>query len=141
MFSFQSLYNLHKFLEVRKALSSCCLNQNCDVPYESHYVARCYIRCERSKWNILSCKVVSYVCKDPCQNNHSSLSLLMACHSGSLERVPEVRLVRAVTRFSDPKATTDILFSGGCGRQGGVPLSGVERFHENYWVPHPCLFL
>ena len=56
----------------------------------------------------------------------------MACHSGSLERVPEVRLVRAVTRFSDPKATTDILFSGGCGRQGGVPLSGVERFHENY---------
>ena len=134
MFSFQSLYNLHKFLEVRKALSSCCLNQNCDVPYESHYVARCYIRCERSKWNILSCKVVSYVCKDPCQNNHSSLSLLMACHSGSLERVPEVR-------FSDPKATTDILFSSGCGRQGGVPLSGVERFHENYWVPHPCLFL
>ena len=132
MFSFQSLYNLYKFLEVRKTLSSCCLNQNCDVPYDSHCVARCYIRCERSKWNILSCEVVSYVCKDPCQNNHSSLSLLMACHSGSLERVPEVRLVRAVTRFSEPKTTTHILFSGGCGRRSVVSLPGFAMFHENY---------
>ena len=117
---------------MRKALSSCCLNQNCDVPYESYYVAKCYIRCERSKCNILSCEVVSYVCKDPCQNNHSSLSLLMACHSGSLERVPEVRLVRTVTRFSEPKTTTRILFSDGCGRWGVVPLPGVDKFHENY---------
>lgn len=67
----------------------------------------------------MSCEVVSYVCKDPCQHNHFSLSLLMH----AILRAPEVRLIGAVTRFSEPKTTTHVLLKGAGG--GVLYLSQV----------------
>lgn len=62
----------------------------------------------------MSCEVASYVYKDPCQHNHSSLSLLMDSIL-DLWRAPEVRLIRAMTRFREPKPTTHVLLERGVG--------------------------
>lgn len=81
----------------------------------------------------MSCEVASYVCKDPCQHNHSSLSLLMDS-SLDLQRAPEVRLSRAMTRFSEPKTTTHVLLEGAGWGWGVVLLLGVNSCHDNSYL-------
>ena len=76
----------------------------------------------RGRWNVMSYKVVSYVCKDPCQHNHSLCSLLMVCHSRSLE-----------TSWCKPYQSCDQIQwtknYNTCSVEGGV-----DNFHDNYYL-------
>lgn len=128
---FQILDRLYSVQEVRKGLSSWllssfCLNQNCGIPL---CITSC---CWILQWiwkkqaDIMSCEVVSYVCKDPCQHNHSPHGLLMTCHSGS----PENSWSKTHQSLDQIQWTKN---HNTCSVEGGV-LPGAENSHDNCYL-------